>query len=512
VLIIVMVVVVVISLSGFGFVASMSSENKAVRLRGEQLQMEYAIASAEEFLKQFLDRPQLPNLDIQPATEDDYAMRGVVVVDENGPHGRVRFTVLSPQTTESKTQHWRYGMEPESTRLDLRTVMEWESARPGMGRLSLLGLPGMTESIADALLDWMDTDTTPRQSGAEEDYYAGLNPPYRPRNGLPDSLEELLLVKGVTRSLMFGRDWNQNHYLDLDEQSNGSRSPQTDNSSDDDRPWIDLLTLYGGERNLSRDGQPRINLNQFDLAQLHQQISDAFDPKLATYVVNYRQFGPFQGPGSAADVGTASPNFALPPRAMFRSPLDLIQSRVQGSSGGVVRLISSPVPTQREKLDQFLSQLCDRVTVTNEPVIRGRVNVNLAPVEVLRAIPGIDKALAEQIVTSRRAASKRSQQREQHPCWLFTEGLVSLIKMKELFPFLTAGGDAHRAQIIAFSETSRLSQRVELVLDASVKPARRVFWRDLQVLGRGYPWDVLDTPGGVTFTQPGAADATLPSN
>ena len=49
VLIIVMVVVVMISLAGFGFVASMSNANKVVHLRGEQLQMEHAILSAEEF-------------------------------------------------------------------------------------------------------------------------------------------------------------------------------------------------------------------------------------------------------------------------------------------------------------------------------------------------------------------------------------------------------------------------------------------------------------------------------
>ena len=102
-------------------------------------------------------------------------------------------------------------------------------------------------------------------------------------------------------------------------------------------------------------------------------------------------------------------------------------------------------------------------------------------------IPGIDKALSEQIATSRSTSSKSDGKHEKHPCWLFTENLVNLDKMKELFPYLTVGGDVYRTQIVAFSEASRLSQRVEVVLDASLHTTRRVFWKDLQVLRARLP-------------------------
>ena len=222
VLIIVMVVVVMISLAGFGFVASMSNANKVVHLRGEQLQMEHAILSAEEFLKLYLSRP--PSTSESPSSSiaagEEQWMRGIVVADEGGPHGRVRFTVMAPRYHESSSATWRYGLQRESGRLELRTVLDWESRFAGAGQKALLALPGMTTAIADAILDWMDADRVPRQAGAEDDYYATLNPPYAPRNGIPDSLEELLLIKGVTRSLLFGDDTNQNHHLDLDETSN----------------------------------------------------------------------------------------------------------------------------------------------------------------------------------------------------------------------------------------------------------------------------------------------------
>ena len=511
VLIIVMVVVVMISLAGFGFVASMANANKVVHLRGEQLQMENAIVSAEEFLKQHLSRPVSLEATPRAAVAQEELMRGIVVADDDGPHGRVRFTIMAPRFAETPDNTWQYGLQPESARLDLRTVMDWETRLPGAGKKALLALPGITDSIADALLDWMDADTVPRLSGAEDDYYAALNPPCSPRNGIPESLEELLLVKGITRSLLFGRDANQNHRLDLEEQFSGLVPEQRETSSERQWPWSELLTLYSSERNQTRDGQPRINLNQMDLQRLHQQLSLAFDVKLAIYIVLARQFGSVivNGPTtSAADLQTVQLNFNNPGRLRFRSALEVLQNPVMyGAPSGSTGYVLSPVPTEREPLDTFLSEYCDRVTLTDALAIRGRINVNLAPAEVLQAIPGIDKALAEQIVAAR-TSNTRDSRRDQHPCWLLTEGLVSLMKMKEIYPHLTTGGDVYRTQIVAFSETSRLSQRVEVVLDASRRPVRRLFWKDLQVLGRGYPWDVLDTPGGVSHSGTGAFDAT----
>ena len=513
VLIVVMVVVVMISLAGFGFVASMTNANKVVHLRGEQLQMENTIASAEEFLKQYLSNPKSSESLSDSIRDEDDLMRGVVVTNEAGPHGRVRFTVMAPHYDESPVTTWQYGLERESGKLDLRTVLDWELRRPGAGRKALLALPGMTESIADAILDWMDADRVPRPSGAEEDYYGTLNPPYSPRNGIPDSLEELLLVKGVTRSLLFGQDANQNHHLDLDEISTTRGTESRDSNGEQQGPWSEMLTLFSGERNLTRDGRPRIELNQFDLARLHQQLATEFDLKLANFVVIYRQYGPYAGSGPAADSGTVNLNFTVPGRFGLASPLDLLQARVQfPGSAGPPRIIDSPIPTEKDPLDSFLGDFCDQVTISNVPILRGRININLAPADVLKAIPGIDKSLADQIITARTSKTNRTTPRDKHPCWLLTEGLVNLMKMKEIFPFITVGGDVYRTQIVAFSETSRLSQRVEIVLDASRRPARRLFWKDLQVLGRGYPWDVLDTPGGVSNTQSGAFDATPTGN
>ncbi len=52
--------------------------------------------------------------------------------------------------------------------------------------------------IVDSILDWRDEDNLRRLNGAENRYYQNLSEPYTAKNGDFDSLEELLLVKGIT--------------------------------------------------------------------------------------------------------------------------------------------------------------------------------------------------------------------------------------------------------------------------------------------------------------------------
>ncbi|WP_010582269.1 helix-hairpin-helix domain-containing protein [Schlesneria paludicola] len=516
VLVLVMVVVTMVSLAGFSFVASMSNENKAVHLRGEQLRMENAIASAEEFLKIYVQRSK-PDADSTPGSspfaqltgpggDNESLMRGVVV-DEDGPKSRIRFTAIAPRYDETGAATLQYGLERESNRLDLRSVADWENRRPGSGKMALLGLPGMTESIADALLDWMDSDSAPRQSGAEMDFYASLNPPYSPRNGIPESLEELLLIKGITRELLFGRDADQNHRLDYEEQSSSTGTAR-DTNGERQWPWIELLTIYSNEQNRTRDGKPRINLNHPDIRELHRLLSESFAPSFAAYVVLFRQNGPALNTRPGVAVGTAPLDFTKSARYRISSALDLLQSRVQiGAIPGQGTIVECPLTINPEGSHELLMQMYDDLTVSPLPFLKGRVNINTAPAEVLRSLPGLDKALAEQIVAARSGTGNTEKSHDDHPYWIYSEGLVDISRLKELSPFLTVGGDTHRTQIVAFSERSRLSQRVELVLDASEKPTRRVMWKDLQVLGRGFPWDAIDTPGGISASQFGAGNA-----
>ncbi len=62
------------------------------------------------------------------------------------------------------------------------------------------------EIIVDSILDWLDYNDgdSERPQGAENDYYMGLENPYPCKNGPMDSIEELLLIKGITPEIYFG--------------------------------------------------------------------------------------------------------------------------------------------------------------------------------------------------------------------------------------------------------------------------------------------------------------------
>ncbi len=62
--------------------------------------------------------------------------------------------------------------------------------------------PEFTDEAISAIIDWQDADSNiSMPGGAENDYYEGLGHPYKCKNADFEFVEELLLVKGMTRSL-----------------------------------------------------------------------------------------------------------------------------------------------------------------------------------------------------------------------------------------------------------------------------------------------------------------------
>lgn len=61
-------------------------------------------------------------------------------------------------------------------------------------------------ALLDAIKDWIDSDDEERDYGAESGYYLSLEKPYKPRNAPVQSLEELLLVRGMTKDIFYGNE------------------------------------------------------------------------------------------------------------------------------------------------------------------------------------------------------------------------------------------------------------------------------------------------------------------
>ena len=72
-----------------------------------------------------------------------------------------------------------------------------------------IGAGSLRDSIADSILDWRDKDNLHRFNGAEDDYYLTLSPPYECKDDFFDSVEELILVKGMTEEILYGTENTQ---------------------------------------------------------------------------------------------------------------------------------------------------------------------------------------------------------------------------------------------------------------------------------------------------------------
>jgi hypothetical protein len=110
----------------------------------------------------------------------------------------------------------------------------------------LLRLPGMTDDLAAAIMDWRDPDSDISNFGAENEYYLSLPQPYYCKNADFEAVEELLLVRGAVAELVYGQNYMTQGML------GGNQASQSAMFNSDPalaRGLYDLLTVYSIEPN-----------------------------------------------------------------------------------------------------------------------------------------------------------------------------------------------------------------------------------------------------------------------
>ncbi len=530
VLVIVLVVISVLSLAAYTFCDLMLTQKQATTLSTQQIQTRWLIDSGMDSVRLYL----MQNKEIQSDTGGHYDnplyFQAVnVIPDLNADpdsliahHGN--FTIIANRVDdEGNLAGIRYGLEDESTRLNINLLLAADKALPNGGRTLLMALPGMDmiddpESIADAIMDWIDEDDEPREYGAEFDYYQTLQPPYTPKNGPLETVEELLLVRGMTPELLFGSDLNRNGFLDEISSTGGAgmTNPLSMGSggtgmgtgmaagatgtgamdaSGLDRGWSGYLTLHSKEKNVNAQGEPRIYLNSDDLSQLHEDLKNVFSGEAANFIIAYRQASEdYDGDEEGISASEIKLDLNQEPKREITKVLDLIGKQVSIPSEG--RTVVLRCPFEEDKIITYITTLMDGVTSVEGPFIPGRININQAPRSILMGIPGMNEDIVEQIITQRQLEPVPDDPSQQHETWLMTSLIVTLDEMKQLIPFITTRGDVHRAQIVGYYEDGGATSRAEVIFDATGEIPRIVFWRDISHLGKGYSIDFLGFSSG----------------
>ena len=330
------------------------------------------------------------------------------------------FWLLRPNYDDDSSYY--YGIRDEATKINLNTAT-YEM---------LLKLPNMTSELAASIIDWRDSDSDITQGGAEDEYYLLLDEPYYCKNSNLETVEEVLLLKGASKELLYGEDANLNGYLDSNENDADKGAPPDNCNGKLNRGFFEYVTVYSKEPNVDKNGEKRININN-SADEVHELLNDIItnEFKLAEIMTSIRF-------------------------SSFESVLDFyIQSGMTS--------------------DQF-KQIEDKLTTTSDENVSGLININTAPKEVLMCLPGIVESEVDALIEARNSSDNDKD---------------SLVWVADIIPekaasigaYLTTHSSRYSADIISISGDGRSYQRYRMIADTGGDEFKVLYWKSLKYLG-----------------------------
>ena len=349
------------------------------------------------------------------------------------PVGEATFWFLGrPLETGNGTTR-EYGLTDEAGKLNINT------ATADVLKL----LPGMTDDFAAAIVEWRTAATGTGTSSSSSTV----------KGGPLESIEELALVTGATREILYGEDENLNGVLDANEDDNSKSLPEDNSDGKLDPGILEYVTVFSRESNKQSDGTTnRINIT--NIQQVTQELTTLIDDKL--------------GKDRAAKI--------LP-------------------------LVSAGPPMQsvlefylRAKGNDFseddFAKIAYEITVVDpatSPTIQGLINVNTASGAVLGFVIGADNA--SKLVAARASRTVA----DANYAWIAEPlGITRTVLMTGL-EMLTGKCSQVTADIAAVGRHGRGYRRSKIVIDVSGTSPKIIYRRNLAGLGWALGGDVRQT-------------------
>ena len=540
-LLVVVVLVMLIALGAYRFSFYMESQYRLTRLHEEQVHARLAAISGMELAAAIVEMSPAQRMSVGGLVDNAAIFRDIAVdatvtaTESNRDPNAWRFCLVSPRTADDAINSplsssqiagtpmlpIRFGLENESAKIHIPTLIAWDRMKPGHARATLLGLPGVSEAMVDAWLREFGVSVRVDKGGAQE----------------PHAYREDL------RHAWFGGDLNQNYQLDPIEirfasqhqSQNRAASQQSMGSSNlvsGFKPLQRYTTWISGHRNATRNGQSRIFLNETDLQSLHRQLSSIWSADWANFVIALRQFGPTTprpqttppsapappapstgNPGNTVTVASSStelvqdwtPDFGNAAIFTFRSPLDLVGAVVDlpplstssssrspsSQSSPVKRTLRNPFSSDLTEVRNYLGRLLDDVTVDLSPVSEGRIDASEAPAEVLAGVPGLDLSLAQQMIQKRSESTNAMATTQELDTIAWLLDVVDLSKLKELEPYLTCRSDVYSVQAVGYRDSQSAVYRTTATIDARESPTQLRNQKVWHPWDRGFPIEQL---------------------
>lgn len=347
--------------------------------------------------------------------------------------GRGSFSVLRRGRTD-EGGGIIYGVSDEESRLNVNTA----------DTNALEQLPNLTPDVATAILNWHGGDAT--ANAAEAQYYAGLQPPYQPRNGPFQTIRELLMVRGVTPELLLGRDRQQNGLLgDIDEKG-GDASSSVDSA---DLGWAGNLTVDSSVASVNAAGETRVNIQSADENAL--TAIQGITPPIAKAITAYRG------------------------KNQFTSIADLLDVTPPSQNGNNSQNFGATDSTGSGKVidEKLFTQIADDIAVNDNQSVPGAINLNTASLEVLICLPGVTREIAQAIISQRQSNGFLGNIGE----LLQVPGLTRDI-FKQIAPFVSVRSETYRILCEGKIASTGARQRIQAIVHIGLNDIKPLSWRE----------------------------------
>lgn len=335
--------------------------------------------------------------------------------------GQGRFWILRPNLADDRT--YDFGLADEAGKINLNTA----------SLEMLLKLPSMTSELASSIIDWRDTNQEISTGGAESEYYLLLPEPYYCKDAPLETVEEVLLIKGGTVAALYGEDANRNGILDENE-NDGESSPPSDNSNGKlDSGFFNYVTVYSAEPNTDAEGNARINVRD-----------NANQQSLQT----------------------------LLREAVGGDEAVLLMDRFRGRFSNLIELYYRTGMSFED-----FNKIIDKITVTDDEVLQGLVNVNTASEKVLLCLPGLEQSDVDALI------QERTKSADALDSVLWVTKALSQEKATGIGSYITTRSFQSAADITAASANGRAFRRYFVVIDKTQASPRVLFRQPLHHMG-----------------------------
>lgn len=304
-----------------------------------------------------------------------------------------------------------------------------------------LNLLEMTAEQADCIIDWRDQNSTVSPEGAEADYYNQLEYWYPIRNAPFETLQEVLFVKGIQEDVFYGEDYNLNGQLDANEKDGEQSFPHDNQDAVLDKGIGDFSTCSSSCRNIDALGNERIDISKKQADELRQEL------------------------------GVSGPQAKW------------IEEKAKGGLKSIADLIDTNSPKEKDKSDEngdeakpldleTFKSIADKITVSKEKVLRGRINVSTAPREVLTAFLEGDEPLADEIIAYRDGLETPMTSIAE----LLNVKSMNIETFKKIADFITVRSDVFSLYAKATDDATDLTYTVRAIVARNETSCEIIYW------------------------------------